>query len=123
MPLTRTPTPPNRSTAVSIQHLPWPRVSLASSLTISHRGLTKFADRLENAGLIRREAAGDDGRASTPFSQSTGTRCPPNVAGVYSHASSGSANTVAESFAELSLRRCERLRRAIHRTVRPECLV
>jgi DNA-binding MarR family transcriptional regulator len=35
---------------------------LASSLTISRGGLTKFADRLENAGLIRREPADDDGR-------------------------------------------------------------
>jgi DNA-binding MarR family transcriptional regulator len=35
---------------------------LASNLTISRGGLTKFADRLENAGLIRREAADDDGR-------------------------------------------------------------
>jgi DNA-binding MarR family transcriptional regulator len=35
---------------------------LASSLTISRGGLTKFADRLENAGLIRREPSADDGR-------------------------------------------------------------
>jgi DNA-binding MarR family transcriptional regulator len=35
---------------------------LASSLTISRGGLSKFADRLENAGLIRREPAADDGR-------------------------------------------------------------
>jgi DNA-binding MarR family transcriptional regulator len=35
---------------------------LASALTISRGGLTKLADRLENAGLIRREPAGDDGR-------------------------------------------------------------
>ena len=35
---------------------------LASSLTISRGGLTKFADRLESAGLIRREPAADDGR-------------------------------------------------------------
>jgi DNA-binding MarR family transcriptional regulator len=35
---------------------------LASSLTISRGGLTKLADRLEHAGLIRREPAADDGR-------------------------------------------------------------
>lgn len=35
---------------------------LASRLTISRGGLTKFADRLEKAGLIRREPAEDDGR-------------------------------------------------------------
>ena len=35
---------------------------LASSLTISRGGLTKLADRLENAGLIRREPADDDRR-------------------------------------------------------------
>ena len=35
---------------------------LAASLTISRGGLTKLADRLENAGLIRREPADDDGR-------------------------------------------------------------
>jgi DNA-binding MarR family transcriptional regulator len=35
---------------------------LAASLTISRGGLTKLADRLENAGLIRREPAQDDGR-------------------------------------------------------------
>jgi DNA-binding MarR family transcriptional regulator len=35
---------------------------LASSLTVSRGGLTKLADRLEEAGLIRREAAEDDRR-------------------------------------------------------------
>ena len=35
---------------------------LASNLTISRGGLTKLADRLENAGLIRREPADTDGR-------------------------------------------------------------
>jgi DNA-binding MarR family transcriptional regulator len=35
---------------------------LASSLTISRGGLTKLADRLETAGLIRREPADTDGR-------------------------------------------------------------
>ena len=35
---------------------------LASSLTVSRGGLTKLADRLEDAGLIRREAAEDDRR-------------------------------------------------------------
>jgi DNA-binding MarR family transcriptional regulator len=35
---------------------------LASSLTISRGGLTKLADRLEDAGLIRREPADTDGR-------------------------------------------------------------
>ncbi len=35
---------------------------LASSLTISRGGLTKLADRLEAAGLLRREPAEDDGR-------------------------------------------------------------
>jgi len=35
---------------------------LADGLTISRGGVTKLADRLERAGLLRREAAGDDGR-------------------------------------------------------------
>jgi DNA-binding MarR family transcriptional regulator len=35
---------------------------LAASLTISRGGLTKLADRLENAGLLRREPADNDGR-------------------------------------------------------------
>jgi DNA-binding MarR family transcriptional regulator len=35
---------------------------LASSLTISRGGLTKLADRLEDARLIRREPADTDGR-------------------------------------------------------------
>jgi DNA-binding MarR family transcriptional regulator len=35
---------------------------LASSLTISRGGLTKLADRLEDAGLIRREPSDTDGR-------------------------------------------------------------
>lgn len=35
---------------------------LAASLTISRGGLTKLADRLENAGLICREPADNDGR-------------------------------------------------------------
>jgi DNA-binding MarR family transcriptional regulator len=36
--------------------------ALAASLTISRGGLTKLADRLESAGLIRREPADTDGR-------------------------------------------------------------
>lgn len=35
---------------------------LADSLTLSRGGLTKLADRLEDAGLLRREPAEDDGR-------------------------------------------------------------
>jgi DNA-binding MarR family transcriptional regulator len=35
---------------------------LASSLTVSRGGLTKLADRLEEAGLMCREAAADDRR-------------------------------------------------------------
>jgi DNA-binding MarR family transcriptional regulator len=35
---------------------------LAASLTLSRGGLTKLADRLEAAGLLRREPAEDDGR-------------------------------------------------------------
>lgn len=35
---------------------------LADGLTLSRGGLTKLADRLEAAGLLRREAAADDGR-------------------------------------------------------------
>jgi DNA-binding MarR family transcriptional regulator len=35
---------------------------LASRLTVSRGGLTKLADRLERAALIRREPAEDDGR-------------------------------------------------------------
>jgi DNA-binding MarR family transcriptional regulator len=35
---------------------------LAASLTLSRGGLTKLADRLETAGLLRREPADDDGR-------------------------------------------------------------
>jgi DNA-binding MarR family transcriptional regulator len=35
---------------------------LAGSLTLSRGGLTKLADRLEAAGLLRREPTEDDGR-------------------------------------------------------------
>jgi DNA-binding MarR family transcriptional regulator len=35
---------------------------LAAGLTLSRGGLTKLADRLEAAGLLRREPAEDDGR-------------------------------------------------------------
>jgi len=35
---------------------------LADGLTLSRGGLTKLADRLEAAGLLRREPADDDGR-------------------------------------------------------------
>jgi DNA-binding MarR family transcriptional regulator len=35
---------------------------LAAELTISRGGLTKLADRLEQAGLLRRESAEGDGR-------------------------------------------------------------
>ena len=49
----------------AIRRAPGRRVrmaQLASSLTVSRGGLTKLADRLEEAGLIRREAAEDDRR-------------------------------------------------------------
>jgi DNA-binding MarR family transcriptional regulator len=35
---------------------------LAAGVTLSRGGLTKLADRLEDAGLLRREVAEDDGR-------------------------------------------------------------
>ena len=56
---------------------------LASSLTISRGGLTKLADRLENAGLIRREPADTDGRGL--YAVLTDRRkhdAAPNVAGL-----------------------------------------
>jgi DNA-binding MarR family transcriptional regulator len=49
----------------AIRRAPGRRVrmaELASSLTVSRGGLTKLADRLEEAGLISREAAEDDRR-------------------------------------------------------------
>jgi DNA-binding MarR family transcriptional regulator len=49
----------------AIRRAPGHRVrmaELAASLTLSRGGLTKLADRLEAAGLLRREPAADDGR-------------------------------------------------------------
>ncbi len=49
----------------AIRRAPGKRVrmaELADSLTLSRGGLTKLADRLEDAGLLRREPAEDDGR-------------------------------------------------------------
>lgn len=49
----------------AIRRAPGRRVrmaELADGLTISRGGLTKLADRLEEAGLLRREPAADDGR-------------------------------------------------------------
>jgi len=59
---------------------------LAASLTVSRGGLTKLADRLEQAALIRREPAEDDGRglyaALTPAGDRMLKRMWPVYAGV-----------------------------------------
>jgi DNA-binding MarR family transcriptional regulator len=47
---------------------------LANSLTISRGGLTKLFDRLESAGLVRREPASDDGRSFFAVITPAGTR-------------------------------------------------
>jgi DNA-binding MarR family transcriptional regulator len=50
----------------AIRRVPGRRIrmaELAESLTISRGGLTKLFDRLESAGLVRRERAADDGRS------------------------------------------------------------
>jgi DNA-binding MarR family transcriptional regulator len=49
----------------AVRRAPHARVrmaELADGLTVSRGGLTKLADRLERSGLLRREAADDDGR-------------------------------------------------------------
>ncbi len=49
----------------AVRRAPGQRVrmsELADSLTLSRGGLTKLADRLDAAGLLRREAADEDGR-------------------------------------------------------------
>jgi DNA-binding MarR family transcriptional regulator len=59
---------------------------LASSLTISRGGLTKLADRLENAGLIRREPADTDGRGLYAVLTSEGNTMLRRMWPVYSRA-------------------------------------
>jgi DNA-binding MarR family transcriptional regulator len=59
---------------------------LAASLTISRGGLTKLADRLENAGLIRREPADNDGRGLYAVLTADGTTLLRRMWPVYSQA-------------------------------------
>jgi DNA-binding MarR family transcriptional regulator len=59
---------------------------LAASLTISRGGLTKLADRLENAGLIRREPADDDGRGLYAVLTADGNRQLRRMWPIYSRA-------------------------------------
>jgi len=59
---------------------------LAASLTISRGGLTKLADRLENAGLIRREPADDDGRGLYAVLTADGNRLLRRMWPVYARA-------------------------------------
>ena len=59
---------------------------LAASLTISRGGLTKLADRLENAGFLRREPADDDGRGLYAVLTADGNRLLRRMWPVYSRA-------------------------------------
>jgi DNA-binding MarR family transcriptional regulator len=60
--------------------------ALAASLTISRGGLTKLADRLEAAGLIRREPADDDGRGFYVVLTADGNRLLRRMWPIYSRA-------------------------------------
>jgi len=86
---------------------------LAEGLTVSRGGLTKLADRLEGAGLLRREAAGDDGRGVYAVITEAGQRMLRRMWDVYSRVLSetlvtaidaGEAETIAASL-ERTLRR------------------
>ncbi len=59
---------------------------LASTVTISRGGLTKLADRLEHAGLIRREPADTDGRGLYAVLTAEGTAMLRRMWPVYSRA-------------------------------------
>ena len=59
---------------------------LAASLTISRGGLTKLADRLEHAGLLRREPADDDGRGLYAVLTADGNKLLRRMWPVYSRA-------------------------------------
>jgi DNA-binding MarR family transcriptional regulator len=81
---------------------------LAAELTISRGGLTKLADRLEQAGLLRRESAEGDGRGLyavlTDEGDATLGRIWPVYAGVLREAfvgavSAAEADTIAAGLA------------------------
>jgi DNA-binding MarR family transcriptional regulator len=86
---------------------------LAEGLTVSRGGLTKLADRLGGAGLLRREAAGDDGRGVYAVITDSGERMLRRMWDVYSRVlretlvdavDSGDAEVIAEGL-ERTLRR------------------
>ena len=86
---------------------------LAEGLTVSRGGLTKLADRLEGEGLLRREAADDDGRGVYAVITEAGEQMLRRMWDVYSKVlretlvdavDSGEASTIADGL-ERTLRR------------------
>jgi DNA-binding MarR family transcriptional regulator len=86
---------------------------LAEGLTVSRGGLTKLADRLEGEGLLRREAADDDGRGVYAVITEAGEQRLRRMWDVYSRVlretlvdavDAGEANTIADGL-ERTLRR------------------
>ena len=86
---------------------------LAEGLTVSRGGLTKLADRLEGEGLLRREAADDDGRGVYAVITEAGEQMLRRMWDVYSRVlretlvdavDSGEASTIADGL-ERTLRR------------------
>lgn len=72
----------------AVRRVPGRRVrmaELAESLTLSRGGLTKLADRLEAAGLLRREPAPDDRRGLYAVLTDTGEDMLRRMWPVYSH--------------------------------------
>ncbi len=66
---------------------------LADYLTLSRGGLTKLADRLESAGLLRREPSEDDGRGFNAVLTDAGVEMLRRMWPVY-------ARVVRETFAD-----------------------
>jgi len=85
---------------------------LASKLTISRGGMTKLVDRLEEAGLLRREPTPDDRRGSyavlTAAGEMTLKRMWPTYAGVLAEVvgslSASEANTLRRLLREIEAR-------------------
>jgi DNA-binding MarR family transcriptional regulator len=81
---------------------------LADGLTLSRGGLTKLVDRLEAAGLLRREPADDDGRGYYAAITDAGTAMLRRMWTVYSR-------VLREAFADVDADEAQTVAAALER--------